>query len=72
MPLILVETGRSYTIRRIAGSPETAHHLEEMGFVRGAETVLISMVNGNYIVSIKGARIGLGRELAKRIIVDID
>lgn len=70
MPLALVEPGITYTIRRIAGSASTAHHLEEMGFVTGAKVILISMVNGNYIVGVKGARIGLGREFAKRIIVD--
>ena len=70
MPIALAEKGTEYTIRRIAGSPETVHHLEDMGFIEGARVVLISEVNGNYIIGVKGARIGLGKEFAKRIIVD--
>lgn len=69
MPLSLAERGVAYIIRRIAGNSDMVHHLEDMGFVVGAEVVLISMVNGNFIVAVKGARIGLGREYAKRIIV---
>lgn len=40
-----------------------------MGFVIGGTVELISEVNGNFIVAVKGARIGLGREYLKRIIV---
>lgn len=69
MPLALADIGVRYTIQRIVGSHDMIHHLEDMGFVIGGTVELISEVNGNFIVAVKGARIGLGREYLKRIIV---
>ena len=69
MPLNLVEKNRKYRIQRIAGNLEDVHRLEEMGFVPGTEVSVISEINGNFLISVKGARIGLGREYVKRIIV---
>lgn len=70
MPLNLVEKGKTYTIQRIAGDLDDVHRLEGMGFVPGTEVCVISEINGNFLIVVKGARIGLGREYVKRIIVN--
>lgn len=69
MPLNLVDKNKIYTIQRIAGNPDDAHRLEGMGFVPGTQVLVISEINGNFLIRVKGARIGLGREYVKRIIV---
>lgn len=43
------------------------NHLQNLGFVEGADVRVISDVDGSVIVRVKGARIGLGRELAECI-----
>lgn len=47
-------------------------HLNNLGFVEGADCVVITDVNGSIITNIKGTRIGLGEDLARQIRVDID
>lgn len=69
MPLNLVEKNRIYVIQRIAGDIEDVHRLEDMGFLPGTEVCVISEINGNFLITVKGSRIGLGREYVKRIIV---
>lgn len=69
MPLNLVDKNKTYIIQRIAGNEKDAHRLESMGFVPGSEVRVISEINGNFLIKIKGARVGLGREFVKRIIV---
>lgn len=69
MPLILAGTGSENIIRKVGGSPELKKHLENLGFVPGTEVTVMNSIGGNLIVSIKGARIALSREMASRIIV---
>lgn len=53
MPLSLADKNKPYIIRRIVGT----------------EVSVISEIDGNFVASVKGARIGLAVEYAKRIIV---
>ena len=69
MPLNLVDKNKTYTIQRIAGNERDVHRLESMGFVPGSEVCVISEINGNFLITVKGTRVGLGREYVKRIIV---
>ena len=69
MPLTMAETGKTYTISRISGKAETKRHLENMGFVPGAEVTIVSELAGNLIINVKDARVGIGKELAARIFV---
>ena len=45
------------------------HHLENMGFVEGASVTIASQNAGNIIVQVKGASIGLDKNMARKIIV---
>lgn len=69
MPLNLADKNKIYTIQRIAGKEKVIHRLAEIGFVPGSEVCVLSEINGNFLVTVKGAKIGLAREYAKCIIV---
>ncbi|MDO5298517.1 MAG: FeoA family protein [Clostridia bacterium] len=69
MPLAMVGTGESRSIRRIGGSPAVRAHLENLGFVEGEIVRVVSDISGNLIVQVKDARIAISRELAMKILV---
>lgn len=46
-------------------------HLQNMGFVEGANCRVVSDVQGSVIVVIKGVRVGLGKDLAECIRVTV-
>ena len=68
MPLTLMSPGEDAIIQRIGGKPEVRQHLENLGFVEGAEIKVVSGVAGDLIVSVKGAQVAIGRQAASHII----
>ena len=69
MPITLAETDKELTITRIGGSQEIKQHLADLGFVVGGTVKVVSSINGNLIVSVKGVRIALSTEMAQKIMV---
>lgn len=69
MPLSFADLNAVNTIKKVGGSKEQQHHLQNLGFVQGAEVVVVSKTNGNIIVNIKDVRIALSEELARKIMV---
>lgn len=69
MPLLLAELNILYIIRHIRASEKERHHLETLGFIPGVQLMVLSKFNGYLLVSIKGSRVGIDRNLAKRIII---
>ena len=69
IPLIYGEPGEESVIKKIGGSAEVKRHLEDMGFTAGASVTLVSTVGGNVIVKVKESRVGLDRDLAKRVMI---
>ena len=69
MPLKLAGIGEELTIIRISGLPAVKAHLADLGFVVGANITVISSVDGNLIVNVKGSRIALGEDMAMKIFV---
>ncbi|MBD5552629.1 MAG: ferrous iron transport protein A [Lachnospiraceae bacterium] len=69
MPLTMVNSDETQIIRKVGGKEETRKFLESMGFVTGGEVTVLSKVMGNVIVSIKGARIAIGQDMANKILV---
>ena len=57
MPLSLTEFNHFYIINKVCGLEKQRHYLESLGFVPGT------------VVMVKGSKIGLDKELAKKIIV---
>lgn len=69
IPLTYADIGDEQVIKKIGGNPEVKKHLEDLGFVVGGTVTLISGLNGDIIINVKGARIALSREMAQRIMV---
>ncbi len=69
IPLIYGEPGEESVIKKVGGSPEIKRHLEDMGFTAGTSVTLVSAVGGNVIVKVKESRVGLDRDLAKRVMI---
>ncbi|CAC9925203.1 FeoA domain protein [Aedoeadaptatus coxii] len=46
-------------------------HLQNLGFVEGANLRVVSDVQGSVIVIVKGVRVGLGKDLAECIRVSM-
>lgn len=69
MPLNLTQFNQPYIISKILGLEKQRHHLESLGFVEGSQVSILSELNGYYVVMIRGSKIGLDKNLAKKIIV---
>ncbi|MDO4560775.1 MAG: FeoA family protein [bacterium] len=69
MPLIMADTGVVCGIKRIGGEGAQRQFIEGLGFVPGAEVVIISKNADNLIVSIKGSRVAINKDIALKIMV---
>ena len=56
MPLTMANIGETNTIKRVSGNDETKRFLANLGFVPGAEVIVLSAIGGNVIVNIKDSR----------------
>jgi ferrous iron transport protein A len=69
MPLALFERGTPGAIKRISGPDDMKKRLETMGFTVGSEVTVVSMFEGNLIVTIKDVRVAISKEIANRIFI---
>ena len=69
MPLSMARSGETNYIQRITGKDEVRQHLAGLGFVVGESVTVVSEIDGNLILNVKGTRIALGRSMANRILV---
>ena len=69
MPLSMVKEGEINTICTVGGKEETRKFLENLGFVSGGEVTVVSQINGNIIVNVKGSRVAIGRDMANKVMV---
>lgn len=69
MPLTMLNTGESGTIKKVGGKEDARLFLEKLGFVTGSVVTVISDTGGNLIVNVKDARVAIGRDMACRIMV---
>lgn len=68
LPLAMVGKGETIRVLKVRGGSALRQHLSEMGFVEGAEVKVVSRINGDVVVSVKGATFGIGRDMAMRIV----
>ena len=64
MPLTMLNIGETGEIKRIGGNEETRRFLNNLGFVVGAEVVVVSAIGGNVIVNIKDSRVAINEDMA--------
>ena len=69
MPLVMAAAGEIHTIKTVGGEGKKRRFLEGLGFVPGAEVVVLSKSSGSLIVGIKGSRIALDRQAALKILI---
>ncbi|MDR1496586.1 MAG: ferrous iron transport protein A [Clostridiales Family XIII bacterium] len=69
MPLTLVGTGNTNTIKKVGGRSETRMFLEKLGFVQGCPVTVVAENSGNVIVKVRESRVAVSREMARHIIV---
>ena len=69
MPLTMASIGEANTIRKVGGNEETKRFLENLGFVAGAESTVVSAIGGNVIVNIKDSRVAINQDMARHIMV---
>ena len=69
MPLTRAGIGETNTISRIGGNEETRRFLANLGFVAGAEVVVLSKIGGNVIVNVKDSRVAVNEDMARHIMV---
>lgn len=67
--LAVVNIGNDYVIKKIGGKPVVKKHLENLGFIVGANIRVISTLGGNVIVNIKESRVAVSEEMARKIMV---
>ena len=68
-PRSMVKEGAINTICKVGGKEETRKFLENLGFVSGGEVTVVSQINGNIIVNVKGSRVAIGRDMANKVMV---
>ncbi len=69
MPLTFADVGEKNIIKKVGGTPETKKHLEDMGFVAGAEISVITSQGGNVIINVKETRVAISKEMAMKIMI---
>jgi len=69
MNLSVAPIGVMMKIKRIKIVGEQKKLLANMGFVEDANVMVISENQGNLIVNIKDSRVGIGHDLARKIMV---
>jgi ferrous iron transport protein A len=67
MPLTMANIGEANTIR--SGNDETKRFLANLGFVPGAEVIVLSAIGGNVIVNIKDSRVAVNADMARHIMI---
>lgn len=68
MPLSMVRTGEKVRVKSISGKDDTRRFLSNIGFVEDAEVAIVSELNGNVIVNVKGTRVAISRAMANRVL----
>ena len=68
VPLSFLKDGESARVIKVRGRGDLHHHLENIGFVEGANIKVISGANGNLIVQVKGAQVAIGKDAAMKIV----
>ena len=65
----MANIGEANTIKRVSGNDETKRFLANLGFVPGAEVIVLSAIGGNVIVNIKDSRVAVNADMARHIMI---
>jgi ferrous iron transport protein A len=66
----MAKIGDRVMVARVGGSAEVKKHLEDLGFVSGAEVSVVSAPgNGNVIIRVKDSTLAVTSKMAEKIFV---
>ncbi|CAA7601958.1 FeoA domain protein [Acididesulfobacillus acetoxydans] len=68
IPLSMVRAGERVKVKSISGKDDIRRFLSSMGFVEDAEVMVVSEMNGNVIVKVKGTRVAVSKSMANRVL----
>lgn len=68
LPLSFVPTGSTVSVIKVRGKGDLRHHLENLGFVEGAQVAVVTENAGNLIVEVKGTQVALDKQVALKVI----
>lgn len=69
LPLAMLGEDEVARVSKVKGGAELRKHLSDLGLVENAEVKVISRVDGDVIVTVKGARLALNRSMASHVMV---
>lgn len=69
VPLNFSDIGEENIIKKIGGNAEMKKHLTNLGFVVGGKVKVLQRISGNLIVCVKNVRIGIGEDIARKIMI---
>lgn len=69
MPIVIAPLDTELTIKKVLVDEKTKKHLESLGLVAGGKISIISTHSGNVICIVKGVRLALNNDVAKKILV---
>ncbi|MFR9272021.1 MAG: FeoA family protein [Clostridia bacterium] len=69
MPLTMLGSGQTASIKRVGGQNDVRKFLESLGFVTGEEVKIVSVNGGNIIVQVKESRVAVSKGIANKIMV---
>ena len=67
--LLFCEIDEEVVIRKIEGAGDVRRHLAELGLTVGCAVTVIAANDGDLVLSVRGTRLAIGRELAGAILV---
>jgi ferrous iron transport protein A len=70
MPLIFAGVGEPLVIIAVKGPEEVRRHLGDLGFLAGAQVIVIARNAGNVILQVKDTRIAIDQRMANKILVE--
>lgn len=71
MPILMTDTGDNVTVAKVTGAANTRQRLGELGFVAGTPVEIMQSRGGDMIVKIRDSRLALTREMAAKIMVEL-
>lgn len=70
MPLTMLNVGTEAMVKGYNVKDATKKFLEQLGIIPGTSISIISEMEGNLIVSIKGSRVAINKGIAQRLMVE--
>lgn len=68
LPLSMVCAGERVKVKSISGKDDIKRFLSNIGFVEDTEVTVVSEMNGNVIVNVKGTRVAISKSMANRVL----